>query len=173
YLSEITENNRNYTARMEEQSEIAQKLFSIRKTLEALADSKAGEDLAPALEQLYQNLDEQLAPENRRILENWEAKKQAYRDEYYRFNVRGREIKVKTHHLSLSNVPIPKIALPSFEAWGEVLKWSLKETFPGEFPYTAGIYPFKREGEDPTRMFAGEGGPERTNKRCHYVSSGL
>lgn len=173
YLSEIAETNRNYNTRVEEQSQIAQKLFSIRKTLEVLADYPEDQHSGPALERLYLQLNEQLDPENRNILANWEAKKQAYRDEYYRFSVRGKEIKVKTHHLSLSNLPIPKIALPSFEAWGEVLKWSLKENFPGEFPYTAGIYPFKREGEDPTRMFAGEGGPERTNKRFHYVSSGL
>jgi methylmalonyl-CoA mutase len=173
YLSEIAEANRAFNSRIEEQSAIAQKLFGIRKAQEALGDHPADEHTTGALEQLYVRLEEQLTPENRKILAGWEAKKQAYRDEYFRFTVRGKEVKVKTHRLSLSNLPIPKIALPSFEAWGEVLRWSLKENFPGEFPYTAGIYPFKREGEDPTRMFAGEGGPERTNKRFHYVSHGL
>ncbi|HEY1038522.1 MAG TPA: methylmalonyl-CoA mutase family protein, partial [Bacteroidia bacterium] len=80
---------------------------------------------------------------------------------------------IKTHYESLSHTQVPKIAVPRFKAWGDVLTWNLQENFPGEFPYTAGIYPFKREGEDPTRMFAGEGGPERTNKRFHYVSKGL
>src|SRR5690606_15728782 len=173
YLSEIAETNRNYNTRVEEQSQIAQKLFGIRKTLEVLADYPEDQHSGPALERLYLQLNEQLDPENRNILANWEAKKQAYRDEYYRFSVRGKEIKVKTHHLSLSNLPIPKIALPSFEARGAVLECSLRRTFPGEFPDTAGICPFKRGGEDRTRMFAGEGGPERTSKRFHYVSSGL
>jgi len=173
YLSEIAEANRSYNARIEEQSELAQQLFSIRKTLDVMTNFSSDENTVSVLEQLYFRIEQQLSPENRKILANFAEKKQAYRDEYYCFTVRGKEIKVKTHRLSLSNLPIPKIALPSFKAWGEVLKWSLKENFPGEFPFTAGIYPFKREGEDPTRMFAGEGGPERTNKRFHYVSSGL
>jgi methylmalonyl-CoA mutase len=98
---------------------------------------------------------------------------QQYKGEYYTFKVRDKELKIKTHTESLSHSQIPKVAVPKFEAWGEILQWALQENFPGEFPYTAGIYPFKREGEDPTRMFAGEGGPERTNKRFHYVSKGL
>jgi methylmalonyl-CoA mutase len=87
--------------------------------------------------------------------------------------VRDKEIKIKTHTESLSHQQIPKVCLPKYEAYGDILKWSLQENVPGEFPYTAGVFPFKREGEDPTRMFAGEGGPERTNKRFHYVSLGL
>jgi methylmalonyl-CoA mutase len=82
-------------------------------------------------------------------------------------------LKVKTFHASLSGSRIPKISLPKHEAWGELLRWGLKENLPGYFPFTAGVFPFKREGEDPTRMFAGEGGPERTNKRFHYVSKGM
>src|SRR5207244_10532891 len=84
-----------------------------------------------------------------------------------------KDVKVKTHTESLSHLPIPKVATPRFRSWGDILRWSLLENFPGEFPYTAGVFPFKREGEDPTRMFAGEGGPERTNRRFHYVSRGL
>src|SRR5205814_3554951 len=89
------------------------------------------------------------------------------------FKVRDKELKIKTHTESLSHLQIPKVAVPKFEAWGEILQWALEENVPGEFPYTAGVYPFKREGEDPTRMFAGEGGPERTNRRFHYVSYGM
>jgi methylmalonyl-CoA mutase len=89
------------------------------------------------------------------------------------FKVRDKEIKIKTHTESLSQLQIPKVALPKYTAWGDILKWNLQENVPGEFPYTAGVFPFKREGEDPTRMFAGEGGPERTNKRFHYVSLGM
>jgi methylmalonyl-CoA mutase len=87
--------------------------------------------------------------------------------------VRDKEIRIQTHSESLSHTQIPKVAMPKFKAWGDRLRWQLQENVPGEFPYTAGIYPFKREGEDPTRMFAGEGGPERTNRRFHYVSLGM
>ena len=89
------------------------------------------------------------------------------------FKVRDKEIKIKTHYESLSHTMVPKISSPKYKGWGDILKWVLSENYPGEFPYAAGIYPFKREGEDPTRMFAGEGGPERTNKRFHYVSLGM
>ena len=89
------------------------------------------------------------------------------------FKVRHRELSIKTNSTSLSGSSIPKISLPKYEAWGDLLKWQLQENVPGEFPFTAGLFPFKREGEDPTRMFAGEGGPERTNKRFHYVSLGM
>ncbi|HRH12563.1 MAG TPA: methylmalonyl-CoA mutase family protein, partial [Bacteroidia bacterium] len=95
------------------------------------------------------------------------------KDEFYIFKVRDKEIKIKTHYESLSHSQVPKVAVPAYKGWNDILKWSLRENFPGEFPYTSGIYPFKREGEDPTRMFAGEGGPERTNKRFHYVSLGM
>jgi methylmalonyl-CoA mutase len=96
-----------------------------------------------------------------------------YKDAEYKFQVRDKEIKIQTHTESLSHTLIPKVATPSFRSWGDILRWVLQENVPGEFPYTAGIYPFKREGEDPARMFAGEGGPERTNKRFHYVSFGM
>ncbi len=175
YLSEISENNRTYSNWVKEQSAIAQKLFSIQKTIETL-QHEAIEDkdrLIKVLEQTYQNLQLNLDPKNKQVLENWTLKKRLFQDEYYVFKVRDKELKIKTHSTSLSHNEIPKVAVPKFEAWGEVLHWVLTENFPGEFPYAAGIYPFKREGEDPTRMFAGEGGPERTNKRFHYVSLGM
>ncbi|MBK7870077.1 MAG: hypothetical protein IPJ74_04970 [Saprospiraceae bacterium] len=89
------------------------------------------------------------------------------------YQVRGKEIRVPTFTKSLSHTRIPRVALPKFKDWGEILRWSLQENVPGEFPYTAGVFPFKRKEEDPTRMFAGEGGPERTNRRFHYVSIGM
>ncbi len=107
------------------------------------------------------------------LIMNWESKVQKYKEPIYTFKVRGKELKVETHTESLSHLQIPKVALPKYKAWGDILRWSLEENVPGEFPYTAGLYPFKREGEDPARMFAGEGGPERTNRRFHYVSSGM
>jgi methylmalonyl-CoA mutase len=175
YLSEITENNRNYDKWADKQAAIAQKLFGIRKTIDTLQDSKIEDKdrLCKQLEEVYAKVAIDLDPKNLHILQNWEAKKRHYQDEFYIFRVRDKEIKIKTHTESLSHSQVPKVAVPRFEAWGEILKWALTENFPGEFPYAAGIYPFKREGEDPTRMFAGEGGPERTNKRFHYVSMGL
>ncbi len=175
YLSEIAENNRAYDRRAEEQAAIAQKLFSIRKTIETVQQSgvEDRDRLCKELEEVYAKIALDIDPKNLDLLKNWSAKKRQYQDEYYVFKVRDKELKIKTHTASLSHTQVPKVSVPKFEAWGEILKWALTENFPGEFPYAAGIYPFKREGEDPTRMFAGEGGPERTNKRFHYVSLGM
>ncbi|QXP71103.1 methylmalonyl-CoA mutase family protein [Polaribacter sp. R2A056_3_33] len=114
-----------------------------------------------------------LHPLNWEIILNWNEKVQKYKNPIYTFKVRDKEINIETHSESLSHTQIPKIALPKYQAWGDLLRWNLQENVPGEFPYTAGLYPFKRTGEDPTRMFAGEGGPERTNRRFHYVSLGM
>jgi methylmalonyl-CoA mutase len=176
YLSEISENNRKYDKWAKDQSAVAQKLFGLKKTMEVLNTSKDIEDkdrLIKTLQEVYAKTELELDPRNKHLLEHWEEKKQHYKGEYYIFKVRNKDVKIKTHTESLSHTQIPKVAVPEFEAWGEILKWALSENFPGEFPYAAGIYPFKREGEDPTRMFAGEGGPERTNKRFHYVSAGM
>ncbi|AFL86058.1 methylmalonyl-CoA mutase family protein [Belliella baltica DSM 15883] len=175
YLSEISENNRNYSKWAEEQKEVAQKLFSITKSIEAItATSIEDKDrLVKELQEVYAQVELELDPKNKKWLEEWPEKAQKYRDDFYIFKVRDKEIKVKTHTISLSGSSIPKVSLPRYEAWGDLLKWGLTENVPGEFPYTSGVFPFKREGEDPTRMFAGEGGPERTNKRFHYVSKGL
>lgn len=114
-----------------------------------------------------------LDPYNWEMIMSWEEKVNKYSEPIYSFKVRDKEIKIETHTESLSHTQIPKVALPKYKAWGDILAWCLQENVPGEFPYTAGLYPFKRTGEDPTRMFAGEGGPERTNRRFHYVSKGL
>ncbi|MDN3203518.1 methylmalonyl-CoA mutase family protein [Algoriphagus sediminis] len=175
YLSEITETNRNYDRWVEEQKEIAQKLYSIRKSIETISESRMEDKdrMIKELEEVYSQVELELDPKNKLWLENWKTEEQRYSDEYYIFKVRDKEIKVKTYHTSLSESRIPKVSLPKYEAWGDLLKWGLKENVPGKFPYTAGVFPFKREGEDPTRMFAGEGGPERTNKRFHYVSQDM
>lgn len=175
YLSEISENNRSYDKRVVAQAEIAEKLYSIKNTIASIkGSSMADKDrLVKALEEEYARIELDLEGHNKKLIETWEERKSQYQNEYYIFKVRDKEIKIKTHYESLSHTQIPKIAVPRYKAWGDVLAWNLQENFPGEFPYTAGIYPFKREGEDPTRMFAGEGGPERTNKRFHYVSKGL
>ncbi|XZF13055.1 methylmalonyl-CoA mutase family protein [Chitinophagaceae bacterium MMS25-I14] len=175
YLSEISENNRKYDKWSKDQSGVAQKLFGLRKTIETLQETHIEDKhrIIKDLEAVYGKVVMDLDPKNLHLLQNWEAKKRHYQDEFYVFKVRDKELKIKTHSESLSHTQVPKVAVPKFEAWGEILQWALSENFPGEFPYAAGIYPFKREGEDPTRMFAGEGGPERTNKRFHYVSLGM
>ena len=189
YLSEIVENNRAYDTWAGAQTEIAQRLFGIYKTLESVVDnapdllenglglenvniSKTDEnyDFLQLLSKEFDRVKRDLDPDNWKVILRWEEKVQAYRNSEYVFEVRGKEIKIETHTPSLSNIQVPKIVLPKYKAWGDIMRWSLQENVPGEFPYTAGLYPFKRKGEDPTRMFAGEGGPERTNRRFHYVS---
>ena len=169
YLAEISENNRGYDKNVKEQKEIAQNLYAINKTKELIGDDAAKN----ALEELYKNIALKIENENIELIKNWNKKREAYKIENYVFKVRDKELKIKTHTESLSHLQIPKISLPKYEAWGDILEWQLQENVPGEFPFTAGIYPFKREEEDPTRMFAGEGGPERTNMRFHYVSMGM
>jgi len=175
YLSEISENNRNYDKWVSKQAEIADQLFGLKSSIETIKSSKMVDKdrLVKALEESYFTVNLDLDPRNKILLDTWEEKIAQYKNEYYIFKVRDKEIKIKTHSESLSHSQIPKVAVPKFKGWGDILRWALQENFPGEFPYTAGIYPFKREGEDPTRMFAGEGGPERTNKRFHYVSKGM
>ncbi|MFN8236703.1 MAG: methylmalonyl-CoA mutase family protein [Chitinophagales bacterium] len=175
YLSDITKTNRDYDAWVIEQGEIANQLYAIDK-LKSMFNvqwSKDKEVIDNGLSNIDKELKLKLHPECRQILENWEKTKQDYKNESYVFKVRDKELRIKTHTESLSHLQIPKVSLPKYEAWGDILKWNLQENVPGEFPYTAGVFPFKRENEDPTRMFAGEGGPERTNKRFHYVSLGL
>lgn len=130
-------------------------------------------DITANLRSLYEELVGELRPEVRKIIEEWDTTTNNYRNEEFTYMVRNKEIKVANFIESLSHTKIPKISIPTFKDWGEIVRWTMRENFPGEFPYTAGVYPFKRTGEDPTRMFAGEGGPERTNKRFHYLSHGM
>ena len=191
YLSEIAENNRSYDEKAVAQAEVAQKLYGIYKTLESVTGSaidinqygledesleNAGsenQDFTNLLKKEFDKVKMDLDPYNWEIITGWEEKVNRYKEPIYSFKVRDKEIKIKTHTESLSHTEIPKVALPKYQAWGDILRWCLQENVPGEFPYTAGLYPFKRMGEDPTRMFAGEGSPERTNRRFHYVSMGL
>ncbi len=175
YLSEIADAIREYNAWTEEQADTAQHLQGIRQTIDMLSkkDAAANGELYETLQQKYADVESNLTPENREILNQWEKKTQSYKDDIYSYMVRDTKIDVTTHTESLSHLRIPKIALPKYKGWGDILKWNLRENVPGEFPFAAGVYPFRREGEDPTRMFAGEGGPERTNKRFHYISLGM
>jgi len=172
YLQEIANTVRAYRAFTAEQTAIARKLYQLhgaKETIQASGDATAAE-LVKVLEQQIAHFESLLHPECRRILENWPKLKEAYRQDQFITKVRDKEIVTKLYHESLSGTRIPKVCLPDFEDWGEILKWSLKENVPGEFPYTAGVFPFKREGEDPKRQFAGEGTPERTNRRFHFLS---
>jgi isobutyryl-CoA mutase len=136
-------------------------------------DAASPASAAATLQERARELESKLTPEVRALIDGWAAKHESYEGEEFVYTVRGREIRVKNYTESLSHSRIPKISLPKFQDWGEIVRWSMQENVPGEFPYTAGVYPFKRQNEDPTRMFAGEGGPERTNKRFHYLSLGM
>lgn len=175
YLSEISENNRNYDQWVNDQVAVAEKLYGYHLTIQNLKTSKLEDKdrLIKSVEEAFENEKLNFDPRNWKLIEEWEGKKQRYADDIYSFKVRDKEIKIETHSTSLSQLKIPKVALPKYNSWGDILRWLLQENVPGEFPYTAGLFPFKRVGEDPTRMFAGEGGPERTNKRFHYVSLGM
>ena len=169
YLSEITETIAKYDEELKEQSEIARKLQSVKKAQELVEDEAAKEELA----KLEKTFTQSLTPDNLRILEEWQAKKTAYQQDQFTYQIRGKDIVVDNYTTSLSHNKIPKVVLPRYHDWGDILTWSKQENVPGEFPFTAGVFPFKRKGEDPTRMFAGEGGPERTNRRFHYLSMGM
>lgn len=190
YLSEISENNRKYDETALSQVDVAQKLYGIFKTIETVSGRVPKIDKSGIVEDSLNHLPEKkeflslltkefdrvkmnLDPYNWEIILTWDDKVNKYKNPVYSFMVRDKEIKIQTHTESLSHSQIPKVALPKYQAWGDILKWNLQENVPGEFPFASGLYPFKREGEDPTRMFAGEGGPERTNRRFHYVSLGM
>lgn len=198
YLSEIAENNRKYDETTLTQVEVAQKLYGVFKTIcsvigisneneKSLLDKSGitlsgfqtlkgfteNKEFIDLLIKEFDRVKMNLDPYNWEIIFTWDEKVNRYKNPVYSFKVRDKEIKIQTHTESLSHSQIPKIALPKYQAWGDILRWNLQENVPGEFPFTSGLYPFKREGEDPTRMFAGEGGPERTNRRFHYVSLGM
>ncbi len=175
YLSEIAEGNRAYDKWVDDQVLVAEKLHGMSNTIKAIQESSMEDKdrLVKSLQEVYEKEKLNFDPKNYAYLMNWEATKQSYKDPIYQFKVRDKVLNIETHTTSLSQSQIPKVATPRYSSWGDILRWSLQENFPGEFPYTAGLFPFKREGEDPTRMFAGEGGPERTNKRFHYVSLGM
>ena len=175
YLSEISENNRHYDSWVNQQVIVADKLFGLNSSIETLQTSTIEDKdrLIKGLQEAFELEKLNFDPKNLLVIEEWEEKKKLYTEPVFKFKVRDKELSIETHTESLSHSQIPKIAMPKYSGWGDILKWTLQENVPGEFPYTAGLFPFKREGEDPTRMFAGEGGPERTNKRFHYVSLGM
>lgn len=166
YLREISQHVRNYHEQVEKQSDIARKMYQLEGAKQTVEDEQAKE----IIEQSIQSYDEQLDPKNKKLLDSWERTKEQYAQDTMSFVVRDREINIDITTESLSGLKIPKVAYPNYQDWGERLRWLMRENVPGAFPFTAGVYPFKREGEDPTRQFAGEGTPERTNRRFHYLS---
>ena len=169
YLSEISDIIRNYNQWVNNQAIVANKIQHLSDVIKLVDDQKTKDVLKHKLS----SFKEELSKENKKVLDNWPKLQNDYKQDNFIYKVRGKEITVSTKHKSLSHLNIPKISLPSYNSFGDILKWSLQENVPGTFPFTAGVFPFKREGEDPTRMFAGEGGPERTNARFHYLSQDI
>lgn len=165
YLAEISESNRAYDEWAKEQSAIASKLYRLKGAAELLRQDDLGNDL---IEKLESRLDKN----NQQLIANWPALQQKYAADFFEYTVRNKIIQQPLTTTTLSGTRVPKVVLPKYKDWGDILQWQLQENLPGEFPYTAGVFELKRQGEDPTRMFAGEGGPERTNKRFHYLSAG-
>ena len=171
YLAEIAESSQQYNIWVNEQVQIARKMYQLKGVI-ALAAEHPTLSPGDGLQEAYNHFEELLDGNCRKLLRQWPETKKSYKEDHFIYKVRDKEIKQELFYESLSKLRIPKVALPRYEDWGDILKWLLTENLPGEFPYAAGVFPLKRDGEDPTRMFAGEGGPERTNKRFHYVSLG-
>jgi len=169
YLSEIKEVIERYDQETFDQAEIARLYQDIRSTQAYLSKQDGDIDLTVQIEQLRQKL----TAESLTTIDGWDHKKEAYSQDQFTYAIRDKKITVDNYTSTLSHNKVPKVVLPKYNDWGDILTWSRKENVPGAFPFTAGVFPFKRKGEDPTRMFAGEGGPERTNKRFHYLSKGM
>lgn len=174
YLSEISENNRDYDRLVKEQAAIATKLYQLHGVAETLKQSGSKISTPEGVEEMLQQqinfYTDQLTPVAKKLIKNWPNKVAEYQKDFYEYTVRDKVIRQSMTSKSLSGTRIPKVVLPKYKDWGDLLQWQGQENVPGHFPFTAGVFPLKREGEDPTRMFAGEGGPERTNRRFHYVS---
>jgi methylmalonyl-CoA mutase len=197
YLAEIAEQGRAINASIEKQAEAADRAQSFWQSLQELGDAKlpkaldlyGADDLLPpqggddagdapvdrtllTLRQRYNDAVQALTSDNLRNLREWPARLKSITDDVNEYQVRGKAIRVENYRESLSHQKIPKIAAPTYKSWGELLTFLGKENLPGHYPYTGGVYPYRRTGEDPIRMFAGEGTPERTNRRFHYLSVG-
>src|SRR5450432_216881 len=171
YLSEIHESIQEYNLLVETQGKIASTLYQLSGAVAEMKKVSANQLLLTEMGNRIIQLEEQLTPVSRKLLKNWPDKIKSYQADEYIYHVRNQEIRQSLFTLSLSGTRIPKLLLPAFKDWGDILRWQAQENVPGSFPFTAGSFPLKREAEDPTRMFAGEGSPERTNKRFHYLSA--
>jgi methylmalonyl-CoA mutase len=187
YLAEIAANGRRAQDDLEHCAEAAARANSLHEALRALADpalpaalerypadalADASDASRTRLRAAYNDALEAIGAEGIDLLRRWPAVAKSATDDEYVYAVRGREIRGTNYTETLSHIKVPKLAVPSYRDWGDLLTFLLKEHLPGHFPYTAGVYPYRREEEDPTRMFAGEGGPERTNRRFHLLAAG-
>ncbi len=187
YLAEIAEQGRSIDAEIERRAELATQAQSFHEALRALADPALPAPLDPypeadlgpdegdgraPLRVRYNEALAELGPEAVGLLRGWQRQLESITEPTYTYTVRGREISGPNYRESLSHQQVPKVAPPRFDGWGDRLRFLSKENLPGNYPYTGGVFPYRREGEDPTRMFAGEGSPERTNRRFHYLSQG-
>jgi methylmalonyl-CoA mutase len=186
YLAEIADGGRRLNRRAQDAAAAASRAYGLFQALGALADPKlpdpldryAEADLSDGdasltrLRREYNAALDATGGEGLGLLKAWPQRARAATDEEYCYQVRGREVRGANYTETLSHERLPKIAVPSFRDWGELLRFLMLENLPGAYPYTAGIYPYRREDEDPTRMFAGEGAPERTNRRFHYLAAG-
>jgi methylmalonyl-CoA mutase len=194
YLAEIKENSEQYNDFVEKQVSIARKMYQLKGTIEIInerigekkIDIEEENGIVTAIESKteapgylgelmdeFKKLSEQLDPECKKSIDDWENTVARYKADKYQFKVRDKVLEQDLYRKSLSGTKIPRVSLPKYKDWGDILNWILTENVPGFFPYSAGVFPLKRINEDPTRMFAGEGGPERTNRRFHYVSSDM
>jgi len=167
YLGEIVGSIRDYRKRVDREAGLARKLFQLKGVRGLFAGN---DEMLAAFDFQIANAERELHPESKRLIENWPTLKELYTQDQFVTKIRDKELRTDLYTTSLSGTRIPKIALPKYEDWGDLLRWLMTENVPGEFPYTAGVFPFKREGEDPKRQFAGEGTPDRTNRRFHYLS---
>jgi isobutyryl-CoA mutase len=173
YLAEIVESSAEYDRFVAGQCALARQLYQLRGTIGLLSEAGDKAETIAELETIYAGLERSLDKGCLDLLNEWPALLERYRAEKYVFQVRNKTIEQDLFTESLSHLRVPKVCLPRYEDWGDILRWQLTENVPGFFPFAAGVFPLKRAGEDPTRMFAGEGGPERTNRRFHYVSEGM
>jgi len=165
YLSDIARAVRGYHSRTREKSESLRKYFVIEDLLKDTTDAQTAQGLRKKLSEVRKGI----AKEDFNLMSEWTKRCREYQSRSYSYSVRDKKIQVSLTRESLSGLDIPKIALPGFTDKGDLYTWLRKENVPGSFPFTSGVFPFKREWEDPKRQFAGEGGPERTNRRFHYL----
>jgi methylmalonyl-CoA mutase len=168
YLAEIADTIKHYHSKAEIQAQIASDLQAIKETIKQIEDIEA----IKILEQAFKSKWEKLNPEVANYLAEWEEKRKYFNQEACDYTIQGKPVHIEMSRKSLAGLKIPKIAFPRYSSWGDIVRYYYKENFPGEFPYTGGVFPFKRVTEDPKRQFAGEGGPERTNKRFKYLTKG-
>ncbi len=188
YLAEIATGGRRANEHVEKAADAARRAFGLYESLKALHDARlpapldrfddaalseaSADQTRRQLRSEYNAALDAVGHEGIGELKRWPQRVRGVSDEQYTYRVRDRDVMGDNYTTSLSGNPMPKIAAPQFRDWGETLRFILSENLPGSYPYTAGVYPYRREEEDPIRMFAGEGGPERTNRRFHYLAKG-